>query len=191
MADVVNAFIESPQFRRGALFIVYDEWGGFFDHVPPRSVSDDRESRDINANHGLTGFRIPAVAVSPYVRQGRVSHATCAFESILKLISYRFRLGYLNKRHRNAFNIGRTFDWRNPDFNRPPLPDPVNVVSQACASPRAGASRPKDHDMLDLYKSGLMERHGYEYRPATPETMFRDPDSVQQALRASTPWLSD
>ena len=35
MADVVHAFMESPQFKRGALFIVYDEWGGFFDHVAP------------------------------------------------------------------------------------------------------------------------------------------------------------
>ena len=39
MSDVVHAFIESPQYRRGALFINYDEWGGFFDHVkpPPRA----------------------------------------------------------------------------------------------------------------------------------------------------------
>ena len=36
MADVVNAFVASPNYRRGALFIVYDEWGGFFDHVQAR-----------------------------------------------------------------------------------------------------------------------------------------------------------
>jgi phospholipase C len=40
MADVVHAFIESPQWSRGALFTVYDEWGGFFDHVPPPRVPD-------------------------------------------------------------------------------------------------------------------------------------------------------
>ena len=40
MADVVHAFMESPQFKRGALFIVYDEWGGFFDHVAPPRVPD-------------------------------------------------------------------------------------------------------------------------------------------------------
>ena len=186
MADVVNAFIESPQWRRGALFVVYDEWGGFFDHVPPRSVQDDRQSANILQNHGLTGFRIPAVAVSPFVRQGSVSHATCAFESILKLISYKFRLGYLNKRHRYAFNIGRTFDWRNPDFERPSLPNPVNVVSQACTRRRSETPRPKDHDMMDLYTSGLLDEYGYEYRPATPDRMFREPDSVEQAWREAT-----
>ena len=37
MADVVNAFVSSPCYRRGALFVIYDEWGGFFDHVRPRA----------------------------------------------------------------------------------------------------------------------------------------------------------
>ena len=51
MADVVHAFMESPQFERGALFIVYDEWGGFFDHVRPPRVPDDRN--DARHRQGL------------------------------------------------------------------------------------------------------------------------------------------
>ena len=42
MSDVAHAFMESPNYRRGAMFIIYDEWGGFFDHVRPPSVPDDR-----------------------------------------------------------------------------------------------------------------------------------------------------
>ena len=68
MADVVNAFVHSPNYRRGALFVVYDEWGGFFDHVRPPRVPDDRASADLNEDFGQMGFRIPAVAVSPYAR---------------------------------------------------------------------------------------------------------------------------
>ena len=68
MADVVHAFMESPQYKRGALFIVYDEWGGFFDHVRPPRVPDLRTSRDLNQDFGQMGFRIPAVLVSPYAR---------------------------------------------------------------------------------------------------------------------------
>ena len=118
MSDVVHAFIASPQYARGALFIDYDEWGGFFDHVVPRHVPDDRENRaDLAEDWSLTGFRIPAVAVSPYARGGRVSHMTCTHESILKLISYRYGLGYLNKRHRYASNVGRSFK-----FKRKPEP---------------------------------------------------------------------
>ena len=123
MSDVAHAFIESPQYRRGALFINYDEWGGFFDHVRPRHVPDDRANRkDLEEDWSLTGFRIPAVAISPYARAqkgGRVSHMTCTHESILKLISYRYGLGHLNKRHRYASNIGRSFNFSKRDFEPP------------------------------------------------------------------------
>src|SRR3954453_1164954 len=92
MSDVVHAFLESPQWKRGALFIVYDEWGGFFDHVAPPRVPDLRNSTDINKDFGLMGFRIPAVGISPYLRPGHVDHSIYGFESILKMISYRFGL---------------------------------------------------------------------------------------------------
>src|SRR5688572_14868188 len=65
MADVVKAFVESPCYRKGALFVVYDEWGGFFDHVTPPSVADNRSSADTNKDFGQMGFRIPALAISP------------------------------------------------------------------------------------------------------------------------------
>ena len=71
MADVVRAFVNSPNYRRSALFIVYDEWGGFFDHVRPPSVPDARSSRTLSKDFGQMGFRIPAVAVSPYTRRPR------------------------------------------------------------------------------------------------------------------------
>ncbi len=72
MSDVVHAFMESPQYRRGVLFIDYDEWGGFFDHVKPRHVPDARQNhRNLALDYGLTGFRIPGVCVSPYSRSGR------------------------------------------------------------------------------------------------------------------------
>ena len=74
IADVVHAFLESPQFKRGALFIVYDEWGGFFDHVAPPRVPDLRASSNLNKDFGQMGLRIPAVVVSPYARRGYVDH---------------------------------------------------------------------------------------------------------------------
>src|SRR5262249_54943775 len=133
MSDVVHAFISSPQFRRGAMFINYDEWGGFFDHVPPRFVPDDRQSSDFNETFGVTGYRIPGVAISPYARRGYVSHMTVTHESILKLVAYKFGLGYLTKRHRYASNIGRSFDWEHPNFDPPSLPDPAVPVTTPCA----------------------------------------------------------
>ena len=62
MSDVVHAFMESPQWERGAIFVVYDEWGGFFDHVRPPRVPDIRNSRNLDEDFGQMGFRIPALA---------------------------------------------------------------------------------------------------------------------------------
>ena len=76
MSDVAHAFLESPQYRRGAMFINYDEWGGFFDHVKPRRVPDDRANRkDLENDWSITGFRVPAVAISPYARAGAQGRA--------------------------------------------------------------------------------------------------------------------
>jgi phospholipase C len=92
MADVVHAFVESPQYERGALFVVYDEWGGFFDHVVPPRVPDLRPSASLAGDFGQMGFRVPAIAVSPYARAAHVDHTIYGFESILKMIRYRYGL---------------------------------------------------------------------------------------------------
>jgi phospholipase C len=186
MDDVVRAFVESPHYERGALFINYDEWGGFFDHVSPPFVPDDRRSKKLHEDFGFTGFRIPGVAVSPFTRGGQVSHMPVTHESILKLISYRFGLGFLTKRHRYATNIGRSFDFSNPDPEPPELPSPVAVCQGTCGAgatqSKETAQRPKPHDMMLLETSGYLDRLGYEYRPPTYEAVFREPDSVRSAI---------
>jgi phospholipase C len=191
MSDVVHAFIDSPQFKRGALFIVYDEWGGFFDHVQPHFVPDDRASLTLSENFGLTGFRIPAVVVSPYAKRGNVNHAFATFESILKLIAYKFGLGYLNKRHRYGTNIGRTMEWDKPDFSRPSIPDPQTIAGTPCSLQglvRDGeVAREKPHDMTELETSGYLDSLGYHPKRPTYARLFRNPDSFRRALRASTP----
>ena len=190
MSDVVHAFIDSPQFKRGALFIVYDEWGGFFDHKKPHFVPDDRRNKALSQDFGLTGFRVPAVAVSPFVKRGRVSHQFSTFESILKLISYKFSLGHLNKRHRYATNIGRTFDWESPNFNRPSIPDPQTIAATPCQiqvlREHDRLRRAKPHDLVELESSGYLDRLGYDAKRPTYQRIFRNPDSFRRALRAST-----
>jgi phospholipase C len=183
MADVCHAFMESPHWKRGALFIVYDEWGGFFDHVAPPRVPDIRNNRDINKDYGLMGFRIPAVALSPYLRRGNVAHGRYGFESILKMIEYRFGVPPLTRRDAYAHNIARAFDWKGkPRLTPPELPRPEHVVSVACASGGDASQRAKDHDMVDLVTSGYLERLGFDYKPSTPESTFREPSKLAQAF---------
>jgi phospholipase C len=189
MADVVHAFMESPQWKRGALFVVYDEWGGFFDHVAPPRVPDDRNALDIDDDYGLMGFRIPALCVSPWVRRGYVNHTTYGFESILKMIEYRFGLAPLTKRDAYARNIARAFDWDSkPRLDLPELPDPPTVVSMACGAQPAGSqdqiARPAEHDLLKLYTSGYLDSLGFDFKRATPESTFRQPHTVLEAYRA-------
>jgi phospholipase C len=202
MADVVHAFMESPQWRRGALFLVYDEWGGFFDHVRCPRVPDDRNAKDVNKDFGLMGFRIPALAISPYVKRHHVEHSTYAFESILKMIEYRFRLRPLNRRDAHARNIAHSFDWRSKPRLRPPeLPRPEQVVSVACAAgpghsfdgdkpepvpdvsplPTVSIPRPKEHDLMTLVSSGYLDRLGFDFRPATAASTYREPGKVVAA----------
>jgi phospholipase C len=185
MADVVHAFMESPQFKSGALFIVYDEWGGFFEHVRPPRVPDDRNDRDVNKDFGLMGWRIPSIVVSPWVRRDHVDHTTYGFESILKMIEYRFGLGPLTKRDAYAQNIAKSFDWTSkPRLAVPNLPRPEHVVSQACpGDPNKGATRANDHDLVKLVSSGYLDRLGFDYRPASPASTFREPSKVVQAYR--------
>jgi len=183
MADVVHAFMESPQFKRGALFVVYDEWGGFFDHVAPKRVPDIRNDPDINKDFGLMGFRIPALTVSPYAKRGHVAHSTFGFESILKMIEYRFGLPPLTRRDAYATNIAHAFDWEGkPRLKLPTLPRPEHVVSQPCAIGGTTQSRAKEHDLTQLVTTGYLDRLGFDYRPMSPSVAFREPSKVVQAF---------
>lgn len=188
MAEVAHAFMESPQYRRGAMFINYDEWGGFFDHVAPVRVPDDRASRDLAEDFGITGFRIPNVVISPFTRRGGVSHMTVTHESILKLISYRFRLGHLNTRHRYASQIGRSLDFEHPDREVPDLPRPAPPEVLSCSAQGASGDPEVERHKRDLEGPGLealgtlAERLGHDVRPASADRVFREPDRARRAL---------
>jgi phospholipase C len=187
MADVVNAFVRSPAYRRGALFVVYDEWGGFFDHVRPPRVADERASADLYEDFGQMGFRIPAAAVSPYTRRRgrgvRVDHGTYGFESILSLISYRFGLGALTTRMASARNIGLSFDWERPSFDRPELPDPPAIVTAPCSAGGGDVLDSQQAHASDL--AGLEElahRFGVPVYEGRLGDIFSLPDTVRRGV---------
>jgi phospholipase C len=115
--NVVKAVVESPLWPRTALFINYDEWGGFFDHVIPPRVADVRGTPTDPAGQndfGQLGFRVPCTVVSPYARRGAlasqvIDDSGVFFEhcSILRYIESLFLRGrYLTTRDRYARNIG-------------------------------------------------------------------------------------
>jgi phospholipase C len=82
---IYDALATSPQWDRTLLVIVYDEHGGFFDHVPPPQAADDDPE-----TFGRYGVRVPAIIVSPWVEPRSVSHTLFDHTSIIKTILLRF-----------------------------------------------------------------------------------------------------
>jgi phospholipase C len=82
---VYDALAASPQWDSSLLVIVYDEHGGFFDHVPPPEAPDDDP-----LTFGRYGVRVPAIIVSPWVEPRSVSSTLFDHTSIIKTILLRF-----------------------------------------------------------------------------------------------------
>jgi phospholipase C len=115
VASVVNAIEGSPQWNSTVLFISWDEYGGFYDHVAPPTL-------DANG----AGFRVPLLAIGPWVRQGYIDHRSMDFSSILHLMENRFGLWCMAPRDCNAEIPYSMFD-----FNRTAPRAPIGFPSWA------------------------------------------------------------
>ena len=91
VASLVNAVGRSKFWDTSAIFVFWDDWGGWYDHVPPPYEDYD----------GL-GIRVPMLVISPYAKAGFVSHVRYEHGSILKFIEDQFRLGRLSASDRRA-----------------------------------------------------------------------------------------
>jgi phospholipase C len=82
VTKLVNAVMRSPDWRSSAIFLAWDDWGGFYDHVRPPVV--DAQGY---------GLRVPALVISPYARRGYIDHQTLSFDAYLKFIEDDFLHG--------------------------------------------------------------------------------------------------
>ena len=126
-ASVINAVMHSPAWPKTALFFMYDEHGGYYDHVrPPRAVAPDDIPPDVEAVPGTShafdhyGPRVPAFVISPFARRHYVSHRVHDHTSVLRFIETKWNLGALTFRDANASNLLDCFDFRRPAFLDPP-----------------------------------------------------------------------
>jgi len=126
VARVIRALFASPQWPRSALFLTYDEHGGFYDHVaPPAACIPDAvppllTTSDVPAAFDRYGFRVPFVVVSPFARRRFVSHTVYDHTSVLRFIQTRYDLPALTARDANADPLLELFDFTNPVFAKPP-----------------------------------------------------------------------
>ena len=115
--SLVQALMRSDAWETSALMVTYDDWGGWYDHVPPPVVDE----------HGY-GFRVPAFLVGGYARHGHIESTTLDYTSILRFIEDNWNLEPLAERDRNAASIAGAFDFTRPprhpefiSFERSPL----------------------------------------------------------------------
>jgi phospholipase C len=126
VAKVVRAVLRSPNWRRTALFLTYDEHGGYYDHVPPpRAIKPDStpprlHPGDTPGAFDRYGFRVPLVVVSPYAKPNFVSHQVQDLTSILRFIERKWNIGALTFRDANAADMTGYFDFSKPAFLHPP-----------------------------------------------------------------------
>jgi phospholipase C len=125
---VYEAVTRSPNWSSTVLVFNYDEWGGFFDHVPPPAAPIPPADRSAGNGDGLRGFRTPCLVVSPWARRGRVASTVYDHTSILRMIEWRWRLQPLTVRDRTANNLAAELDFSlpatsdAPHFDVPPGP---------------------------------------------------------------------
>jgi phospholipase C len=143
-AGVVQSLMASSQWAHMAIFLLYDEHGGLYDHVRPPPACAPDAIEPISTTDGGTyggfieyGVRLPFVAISPYAKTHYVSHMVYDHTSVLRFIEARFGLPALTKRDANALAPWDVFDFTSPpNMTPPPMPDvPVNqaIVSQCAA----------------------------------------------------------
>ncbi len=111
IASVVNKIGKSPYWNSTAIVIVWDDWGGFFDHVPPKLYGS-----------GQLGFRVPALIVSPYVAKGKIAQTDYEFGSILKFVEQTFGLGSLGTTDVRATSIANAFAFSKRPRSFTPIP---------------------------------------------------------------------
>ena len=130
-ARIIGAVLESPNWASTALFLVYDEHGGWYDHVPPqRAVRPDDVPPEITVppdrpgGYDFTGFRVPCVVVSPHAKRDFVSHVVHDHTSLLKFVETKWNLPAMTYRDANAQNMYEFFDFAT---TRPPFAEPPEL----------------------------------------------------------------
>ena len=137
--DLFEAIANGPAWSSTVIVVNFDEWGGFFEHIPPpRAEAGNAVDTDIVDGKTLLGFRLPVVIASPFSRgdaqNPRISSLVFDHTSVLKLIEWRWGLAPLTPRDASGDinNLAYALNFNQPQMAVPTLPKPN---SPAIATP--------------------------------------------------------
>ena len=153
VTSLINAVMSGPDWKDCAIFLAWDDWGGFYDHVAPPKVDDNGY-----------GLRVPALVISPYARKGFVDHQALSFDAYVKFIEDDF----LGSQRIDPKNDGR------PD-PRPTVRENVSQLGDLASDfdfnqpPRAPLILPKNPrtSLIPPAGPGRRARRGAAQRPTT------------------------
>jgi phospholipase C len=139
LSQTYHALANSSNWPNSVLIITFDEWGGFFDHVPPpRVVAPNTVDTDLIDGLALLGFRVPTVIASPFTMGSplypRVNSTVFDHTSVLKLIEWRWNLQPLTVRDASPEigDLAVALDFARPRTELPVLPVVAPVPKSPC-----------------------------------------------------------
>jgi phospholipase C len=115
--DQVDAVVQGGLWPTTAIFITWDDWGGWFDHVDPTEVEKWTDGTQFRY-----GSRVPCLVLSPYARRGHVSTAVHSHVSLVRFCETAFGLPSINQRTATANGMTDCFDFRQHPGPPPSLP---------------------------------------------------------------------
>jgi phospholipase C len=155
IADTYHALANAGYLDNTVFVVTFDEWGGFYDHVPPPRVIDDTDPATVDhtgdsdtptegrliPDYTQLGFRVPTIVVSNLAPERVVNHGPFEHASTLKMIQNTFGLKSMSARDRHALDLGAVLD-RHPRRPVPAgaiptsaeVPGPANDASAVCSA---------------------------------------------------------
>jgi len=125
VASIVNAIGNSSYWANTAIVITWDDWGGWYDHVPPPKLVNDGTSW---GSGYVYGYRVPLIVVSPYARAGYISHTNHDFGSVLNLIEKTFSLPSLGYADAYADDLSDCFNFSQTPLSFKTINAPLNAA---------------------------------------------------------------
>jgi len=119
----IDAVMQSPEWASTVIVMLWDDFGGFYDHVPPVSLSPYK-----------LGIRVPAIIISPFAKPHYIEHQQFDIRSVVKFVEQEFHLPHLMRYSRNEASVGEMLD-----LSQSPLP-PMLPPIQACPGDAVKAS---------------------------------------------------
>jgi phospholipase C len=183
IADTYHALASAGYLDNTVLMVTFDEWGGFYDHVPPPRVTDDTDPASVDhTGDGTTptdgqlvpdyrqlGFRVPAIVVSNLAEPLVVHHGPFEHASTLKLIESTFGLKPLTARDTHAQNLGQVLR-RAP--RRPVPPGAIPTSSQVLGPVSDPAAICSADSVQSVAPGPLRHGHGPHRAGALPQSGF-------------------